>query len=108
MAVGGHSEDAPAGVLVTDRRVARAYAEVGSSEHHGHRRLAEVVLVDRQVALGFGLGQDQHDGGPSPGQVTGPDPDGGKLLELVGMARRKQHGMAGLHPQLANRAADMA
>ena len=31
-----------------------------------------------------------------------------QVLDLLGMARRKQHGMAGLDPQAADRAADMA
>ena len=44
----GEAEDAPRRVLVADRRVAAADPEVGGGEHHRHRRLAEVVAVDRR------------------------------------------------------------
>ncbi len=47
----GYAENAPAGLLVADGRVARTDAQVGGGQHHRHGRLAQVVLVDGEVAL---------------------------------------------------------
>src|SRR6202161_962156 len=59
--VGRNAEDPPAGLLVADGRMAAADPQVGGGQQHGHGRLAQVVLIDRQVPRGLRLGKDQDD-----------------------------------------------
>src|ERR1700722_8500374 len=74
-AIGRHAEDRAARVLVADARVPPADAEIGGGQQHRHGRLSEVVLVQCQESGLGGLGQDEDDRRPGPGQMAGPLPD---------------------------------
>jgi uncharacterized protein len=89
-AVSRYAEDPPAGLLVAHGRMAAADAQVGRGQQHGHGRLAQVVLVDRQVPLGLRLGKDQDDRRLGSGQVSGANPDGRELLKLLGLGHEHE------------------
>ena len=63
--------------------MAGADSEVGGREHHGHRRLTEVVLEPVSVELVGGFGRDKGDRGRRLGDVAGVLPDLGQPRELV-------------------------
>ena len=58
---GGHADYLTGGVLVANSGVTTADTEIGGGQHHRHRGLAEVVLVDDAVALGLRFSQHKHD-----------------------------------------------
>ena len=58
------------GCSVEETEEQRPEPGVGGGEEHRHGGLPEVVLINRQVAFGFGLGKDQDDCRPSPGEVN--------------------------------------
>ena len=70
-------------VLVADRRVPGADAEIGGGEGHGIGGLAEVKVVDEAGAVVVGCGDDQGDGGGRSGDVPRAAPDGGQRAELI-------------------------
>src|SRR5690242_152528 len=80
---GRDAEDRAGPVLVADRGVAGAHAEVGRREHHGVGGLAQVVVVDQAGAVVVGLRDDDRDGGGRPGDVPGAAPHLGQRAELV-------------------------
>jgi hypothetical protein len=78
----GRAEQPSEAVLVTDRGVARADAQVGCSNSHLERRLAEVVL-DQPVPPGIiGDWRNDHDRGRGPRDVSGGFPHERQLLEV--------------------------
>src|SRR5271170_7693086 len=58
--IGGHAEDLAGKVLVADRGMAGADAQVGGGKHHGVGGLPEVVIVDEAGAVVVGLGDDER------------------------------------------------
>lgn len=78
----GNSEDGSGLLLVADRGVAGAYAEVSGGNRHRSSCLPEVVLVDELGAFVGGFGDNQRDGGRGGGDVARSPPHRRKLLEL--------------------------
>jgi hypothetical protein len=79
----GDAEDLAGLLLVADRGVAGADAEVSGGEHDRIGRLTEVVLVNHLAALVRGLREYQGDGRGRARDVPGALPDGRQGLELL-------------------------
>ena len=75
--IAGYAEDLAGLVLVADRCVAGADAEIGGGEGHRVGGLPEVVVVKQAGAVVVGPGDDQRDGGGGSRDVPGAAPDGG-------------------------------
>ncbi len=76
-------EDAPREVLVGDRRVAAADAQVCCGEHHAHDGLADVE--EGGLASVIEVGQDHRDGRSRTCDVSCALPDERELGELLGV-----------------------
>ena len=67
--ISGDAEDLAGLVLVADRGMAGADAQVGRGERDGEGSLPEVVVVEETGAVVVGPGDDQRDGRGSSGDV---------------------------------------
>jgi aminoglycoside phosphotransferase (APT) family kinase protein len=79
----GHAEDLARRLLVADRGVTAADAEVRGGDHDGVRGLAQVVVADELAVLVVVLRDDQRDGGRCPGDVAGAPPHGRHRPQLL-------------------------
>jgi hypothetical protein len=77
------AQDAPSQVLIPDRRVAAADAEVGRGKHHADGHLAKVEIDRAPRRRVVRLGGEQRDGGRRSGDVPGAMEDTRQLLELM-------------------------
>ena len=83
VAVRRQAEDLAGPLLVADRGVSRADAEVGRGDHHRHRRLAGVVLGAVALAGVICARQHERHRGRRAGHVPGPLPHLRQLAQLV-------------------------
>ena len=79
----GDAEDRAGLVLVADRGMAGADAEVGGRDHHGHRGLAQVVLIEELASLIGRHGGNQRDSRRSRRDVPRALPHGGQFLQSL-------------------------
>src|ERR1700759_187910 len=79
------AEDLADPIMVTDRRMAGADAEVGRRDHHRVGGLTKVVTVNDLHAPVGRLGDAQHDRGRRLGDVAGALPGLRQLGELLGV-----------------------
>ena len=90
----GDTQDRAGLVLVADRRMAGADAEVGGLEHHGHRGLPQVVLVEELPSLIGRHRGNQCDRSRSRRDMARALPDSGQFLQPIRI--RDDHEIPGL------------
>ena len=78
-----YAENASARVLVSDSRMPTGDTEVRSSQHHRHRCLTQVILINRPIALRLGLWQDEDNRSLRRCQMASAHPDFRQLLKLA-------------------------
>jgi len=81
--IGGYAQDLAGRILVADRRVGGADAEVGGGDGYGVGGLAEVVVVEQAGTVVLGPRQHQGDRRGRAGDVAGALPHGGQRPELI-------------------------
>lgn len=86
----GRSDDAPARFLVANSRVPATYTKVGRRQHHRHRRLAKVVLVNRADALIFWQLEKKHHRRLGRGEMMCACPNRRQLLQLRGIRHKHE------------------
>src|SRR5581483_3532901 len=79
----GEAEDPTRKLLILNRRMAGADAEIGGHEHHRHRRVPQVVLQEAAPALVLRDRRDDRDRGGCTGDMPGSLPDARELSQLL-------------------------
>jgi hypothetical protein len=83
LVIAGHAQDLAGRILVADRRMGGADAEVGGGDGHGVGGLPQVVVVEEAGTVVLGARQDEGDGRGRAGDVAGAPPHGGQRPELI-------------------------
>jgi hypothetical protein len=77
-----YAENPAGGVLVTDRGMTTADAEVGGGNRHRERRLPEVVLIDDSCSVVVGVRDDERNRGGGGRDMRRPLPYGRQFDQL--------------------------